>query len=619
MTAISVPWLAEIVRNLGVRPQLVLSGNVRDHYLIASGSDVIILPLAECLWRALEARGFDFLLICDRVSGLSVYPEGAGRVKRANEILGLDQRLDRLTLTKASELLQIATSTTKARITILFPFASRLAQDPTHLSPDEHQFFSICEHLALEAHPLLVEGGPSTPLYNPLIWVVDSENDLPVWFLARNNRIRSIPIPYPEYEDRHAAATRLAPDFPGFADCGELRRYQLIRTFADQTEGLPLQSMDAIVQLARQEIDPVSHEPLPFEKVEEAVLRYKIGASDSPWGRAYLRDRVRGARLEMSACVKGQEAAVDKTLDILKRSIMGLTGAQGSTRTGRPKGVLFFAGPTGVGKTELAKAITKSLFSDPQAYVRFDMSEFAAEHSEARLLGAPPGYIGYGIGGELTNAIRRRPFSVVLFDEIEKAHPRILDKFLQVLEDGRLTDGAGNTVYFSESVLVFTSNLGVSVKGPDGRVEQQITPDSPYVDVDEKVRAAIRDHFNLELRRPELLNRFGDNIVVFDFIRRQAALDIFEMMLANVCQRVADQHRLALTVPPAVQEHLREHCTRDLSHGGRGIGNKIETLFVNPLSRELFDMSLHDCSRITVNSIRVDGQGCRVELTPSFD
>ena len=174
--------------------------------------------------------------------------------------------------------------------------------------------------------------------------------------------------------------------------------------------------------------------------------------------------------------MRGQRQAVTKTIDILMRSVMGLTGAQARSSGNRPRGVLFFAGPTGVGKTELAKTLTQLIFGDDRAYIRFDMSEFAEEHTGARLLGAPPGYIGYDAGGELTNAVREKPFSVVLFDEIEKAHPRILDKFLQILEDGRLTDGRGETAYFSEAILVFTSNLGIFVEDEHGQRVQSVQP-----------------------------------------------------------------------------------------------------------------------------------------------
>ena len=147
-------------------------------------------------------------------------------------------------------------------------------------------------------------------------------------------------------------------------------------------------------------------------------------------------------------------------LDIIKRAVMGVGAPR---RGGRPRGVAFLAGPTGVGKTELAKTITSLLFGDESAYIRFDMSEFSAEHSDQRLIGAPPGYLGYDVGGGLTNAIREKPFSLLLFDEIEKAHPRILDKFLQILDDGVLTSGRGDRVYFSEALIVFTFKSSASI------------------------------------------------------------------------------------------------------------------------------------------------------------
>jgi ATP-dependent Clp protease ATP-binding subunit ClpA len=195
-------------------------------------------------------------------------------------------------------------------------------------------------------------------------------------------------------------------------------------------------------------------------------------------------------------------------LDIIKRAVTGV----GSGRRGnRPRGVAFLAGPSGVGKTELAKAVTSLLFGDENACIRFDMSEFSAEHSDQRLIGAPPGYVGYDAGGELTNAIREKPFSVVLFDEIEKAHPRILDKFLQILDDGVLTSGRGDRVYFSESFIFFTSNLGVFRTDSLGNRVPNISLTSGPDEVRTKVRTEIERYFKISLNRAELLNRIGEN------------------------------------------------------------------------------------------------------------
>ncbi len=151
------------------------------------------------------------------------------------------------------------------------------------------------------------------------------------------------------------------------------------------------------------------------------------------------------------------------------------------------------------------------------------MSEFSQSHSDQRLLGAPPGYVGYEAGGQLTNAVKNNPFCILLFDEIEKAHPSILDKFLQILEDGRMTDGKGETVYFSETIIIFTSNLGIYEVDRDGFREQKVSSDMSYPEVQKAVRHGIERYFKQQLGRPEILNRIGENIVVFDFIREDIA------------------------------------------------------------------------------------------------
>ncbi len=234
--------------------------------------------------------------------------------------------------------------------------------------------------------------------------------------------------------------------------------------------------------------------------------------------------------------------------------------------------------------------MTSLLFGDENAYVRFDMSEFSAEHSDQRLIGAPPGYVGYDVGGELTNAVREKPFSVVLFDEIEKAHPRILDKFLQILDDGILTSGRGDKVYFSETFIIFTSNLGIFKLESDGSRVPNVTQDDDFPKVQSAVKNEIENHFKLILNRPEILNRIGENVIVFDFIRKNVGEEIFESMMDSIISALMENQKIDLSLNEAVKNKLKEACIKDLSHGGRGIRNMIEANFVNPLSRALFDM-----------------------------
>ena len=617
-------WLQELTRSLAVRSQVVLSGNIRDVFLLKSADGDELGPLIECIWRALATQGYEALIRYRPIDGIDVYPpltSSREDLLRFLKLTGEDtdgrngDKCNRVSLSRLPDLLRRVSLATDHRLAFVIDYASRLARSAIHLEPDEHEFFVACEQLSNLAEAIKPRPSDRDYLFNVIIWLVERDNDLPPWFTSAKDRIRSYSIPHPDFDARHTVARAVARKLSGYADCDEPRRDSLCKAFADQTDGLPLSSMNAILQLARRE-------SVPFVDIEEAVLRYKLGVTDNPWRQKHLRLRVSEAEAHITTDrVKGQPAAVSKTLDILKRSIGGLTGAHVSRRSGRPRGILFFAGPTGVGKTELAKAITERLFGDERAYVRFDMSEFSAEHSDARLLGAPPGYVGYDSGGQLTNAVRQRPFSVLLFDEIEKAHPRVLDKFLQILEDGRVTDGAGNTVYFSEAVIIFTSNLGIMVRDSAGGWREHVQPGTPYQQLERSVRQAIENHFKTELRRPELLNRIGDNIVVFNFIERGVGEEIFEMMLKNVTRRVGEEYKAALTLTDHAHAKLREWCVSDLSLGGRGIGNTLEARFVNPLARHLFDASPREGAALVVSDIEEVGgvytvvASCESDLT----
>ena len=613
-------WLQDLSRSLAVRSQFILFGNISDFYLIDIEGTPTLAPMVSCLWEALRVEGYEFLLVYDRVDGIRVHPSSCQEAAASflDEDFADDSGVSVLRVSSKRKLTECLASVVhgndRKRIAFVIDYASRLTTRPQDLSGDEHEFFVSCEKLANTAFPKAVKGAAGPAAYNPVIWLINRENDLPDWFHVGNESIRSLLVPVPDFEARRATAEIIGSRFPDIGDYDAAAQKDLLERFAATTQGLTLKSMDDIRQLAS------GTPPVPLNRIDDAVRCYKVGTLDDPWKKDYVRSRIRSGLEAIRKDVKGQDEAVQRTLDILTRSVMGMSGAHSSRTSGRPRGVLFFAGPTGVGKTELARAVTRLIFDDERAYIRFDMSEFSAEHSDQRLIGAPPGYVGYDVGGELTNALRQRPFSVVLFDEIEKAHPRILDKFLQILEDGRLTDGHGETVYFSEAVIIFTSNLGVYVPVRDerGRIvdrKENVNPKMSYEEVKQNICDHITEHFRYELNRPELLNRLGDNIVVFDFIRPAIAQEIFEKMLNAVLARVQDEHKIAIEVPLPERTRLMEWCTQDLHNGGRGIGNCLETHFVNPLARALFDLpELKTGSRLTVRSITCHQGQYRVKL-----
>jgi energy-coupling factor transporter ATP-binding protein EcfA2 len=599
-------WLRDLVRFLPLKSQFVLSGNVRDLQVIeAQPGAYAPVSLIHALHVELMSAGYAATLTYDLVSGFTAFgrnEEELAAGRNVMERLGLPASTGNAPAGAAllMEALGRFVALDGAPVALIIDFAARLIVRSDAPSEGEHRLFA---HALVQSHCARARPvGPSrTPSFNTIVWIVEREGNLPDWLMIDNPRLRHIAVGKPDGEARAAIAPALLRHMPQGGELDDQGLAAMMREFIEHTEGLLLLDLTAISQLARRENIPVG-------KVANAVRNYKVGVTEDPWQKI-PHDRIRGGEVALTASVKGQDHAVIHVLDMIKRAV---TGVAAHHRGNRPRGVAFLAGPTGVGKTELAKAITRLLFSDERAYIRFDMSEFSAEHADQRLIGAPPGYVGYDAGGELTNAIREKPFSVVLFDEVEKAHPRILDKFLQILDDGVLTSGRGERVYFSEALILFTSNLGIYRLDPQGERVLNVNADEDYPAVQKKVRSEIERHFKQVINRPELLNRIGENIIVFDFIRPAVALQIFDAMVGQTLRDLAGQD-IEIVIEGAARGSLRALCLADLSNGGRGIRNQVEAHLVNPLARALFDAGIGAGSRVAVTAVH-PGKVTRLEL-----
>ena len=286
----------------------------------------------------------------------------------------------------------------------------------------------------------------------------------------------------------------------------------------------------------------------------------------------------------------GQKQAVAVVSDAVRRSRAGLSDPN------RPTGSFLFLGPTGVGKTELAKSLAQFLFDDERSMVRIDMSEYSEKHAVSRLVGAPPGYVGYDEGGQLTEAVRRRPYSVVLLDEVEKAHPEVFDILLQVLDDGRLTDGQGRTVDFRNVILVMTSNLGSQFL-----VDQTMEAEAQKKAVMDVVEASFK---------PEFLNRL-DEVIMFDPLSLEDLSKIVDLQVRQLDERLADR-RLTLDVTPAAREWLAL-TGYDPAYGARPLRRLVQREIGDQLARKILAGEVLDGETVRVDRAAEDADGLTVE------
>jgi hypothetical protein len=370
---------------------------------------------------------------------------------------------------------------------------------------------------------------------------------------------------------------------------------------ASLSDGLRTQDLLSLIALSHEE-------QLGLGKGQFKTLldRFRYGTRENAWIKI-KSETLANASEFLRARVKGQDSVIADVVPTLIRAKLGLTEISSEGESSKPRGVFFFVGPTGVGKTELSKAIAELIFGDENSMVRFDMSEYAEEHQQARLVGAPPGYVGFDQGGQLPNAILEQPFSVVLFDEIEKAHGRILDKFLQILDDGRLTDGMGRTVYFSEAIIIFTSNIGTSprfksassrnaainIPGslPGSTTDQyEQLQDLPYEDLQVHFRNEVKDFFVNHLGRPEILNRIGeDNILVFNFLNNDSVKDqIIQKQVQNLATYLSEKFHVAIKLTPVFCEVLKHHPNGFKRNGARGVRNLLRKLVLDKIAVDIF-------------------------------
>lgn len=589
-------YLYKLLKDLGYNV-VVIYDESKGFYAVSGGQKDLV-AFADLLQEVPGLRITNDMIRCPFSAQGSCYtpsnPESADSARNKND----GQLLDSVCPAAATigEVVTNALRQSDVSVAIIMDMASRYIVSPDQMDLLDVRVYTELQRALRCAEEADTNGSLSK---NLLIFLTNKVNDLPTWFYLNNPDVKAISITTPDAQARleFVSGNQLPQFFQRDIYAEDMRFYtenpsqldKLQKKFVGLTEGFSYSDLIGMRTLCYREHYRMSH-------LANVVDLYRYGVKENKWATVD-RNTIDQLQKDMYANILGQNSALAKVMDVIKRSVVG----RGEVSNNRPKGVLFFAGPTGTGKTETAKALARNIFGDESCCLRFDMAEYKQSHSDQKLLGAPPGYIGYEAGGQLTNAVRDNPFSIILFDEIEKAHPSILDKFLQILDDGRLTDGQGNTVYFSESIIIFTSNKGIvgTVSEVDefgNRIEknkQLIDPKDcvTHKEMQAKVIDGIRNYFKYELGRPELLNRIGeDNIVVYDFIRPDVAESILKLHINRVKADFKDNSEIEIDTS-AIEKVLLEKCCSSevLEYGGRGIRNTVESCLYTPLTRFIYD------------------------------
>ncbi|PQL16138.1 ATP-dependent Clp protease ATP-binding subunit [Veillonella sp. S13053-19] len=580
-------WLERFSRDIGYKSSVIVFGNTSDIMLNPKNSgkfDSVINTIISYI----RDRGYKQIIKWDRVDGID-YSISDDLIDVSNQFVQSespnDYDLGDYDLADNSNqngnhykapdeffpyMLNIMKNSSNKTAFVL-DYSDYIFGNANSLSEKERDYLATLGKVLETGQSYNMLDSNFADIRNIVIIVAHNNAMIPPAFYLNNSMVGSVNIPLPGHKERehfiniNSSCLNITQDI--ISD--KTAKDDLI----DALDGFSLKEIAQLMKLSRQ-----ISEKMSFEKL---INLFKYGEKVSPW-EELSKDKIERIEEELGNRVKGQAFAISKVKDVIIRAYTGFSGLQHSSKQKKPKGTLFFVGPTGVGKTELAKSLASFVFGDENACIRFDMSEYNHEHSDQRLVGAPPGYVGYEAGGQLTNAIKEKPFSVLLFDEIEKAHGRILDKFLQILEDGRLTDGKGETVYFSETIIIFTSNIGAA----------EVSSDMNNIEVKKQFVEKVKNHFIEVLGRPELLNRIGDNIVPFNFIDDpKVFIEIAKIKFKTIEDFVKERYGATIILDNEDKIFHSIALKAGKQNGGRGLLNVMEADIIDRLSKFIFERS----------------------------
>lgn len=564
----------------GIKSCFIIEGNIDDIYPIYDNENKIIKKFASLL--NLLSGIFDFelekgktnLLYCDANIGFGnpLYSNTASLIIKKYEKLTEDEKdiirningkpkkehhSSHKVILNSEIIRKALTEPINAEenenpVTVVLDNASRLCVNSESLNVDESVIFSNIQYAIQNAY-----------IGNTLILICEKADDLPDW-LRKNSNIKKITIPPPSRDIREA----------------------FIKTHISLKEDDDEKSFDKLIDFSdKLQLSELSQINMLYQNSEctlnDAMMIYRFGVKEKLW--LQMKERINNMNIEqeLSKRIKGQKHAISAVANAVRKVSNGMNNLSSNSSNAQPPIRALFAGPTGVGKTEMIKALSEIVYADERAIVRFDCGEYSTEGSEGKLIGSPPGYVGYGNSGELITALKQNPNCILLFDEIEKAHDRVFTLLLGLLDDGRVTSGDGETIYASDAMIFFTSNVGIAkiIKEPTGEKKKivNVGPSASHEELEEIIIKEINNYF-----KPEFIGRLSD-IIAFDYLGESVAIEIMKLKVENIVRNLYEQNKLTLIVNDSVIDYLTSCCKQEENrmYGGRSIKNLVEKTLEN--------------------------------------
>lgn len=605
-------WQKELEKTLNYKNAIILYGNIRDKYLYEEPhveNEYKLLSLKEYLIEFLQRR-FDSLKFYDPIKKITEYSQtqdfqvqredGQSQDKKPSDDLSQTspQRSSPTESTLDRDLVRIRKAlTSQTNLCFIAQYTDKTTPDKPN-SPDEMRLILHMEKIIENIHPT-----------NKLILIYLLLEQIPREFYQNHPKSKVIEVLSPDRTDLKTL----------FKSYYKIKDEEIVQA-VNISDGLKFLEIEQIINSLKG--------GFKIKDFEERVRAYKFGEVKNYWEEVSL-ERLNNAfnYFTQKEGIKGQDEAISKVIKVIIRARVDIQRKTGGNPK-CPRGILFFAGPTGVGKTLTAKKLAKFLFGSEDAFLRFDMSEYSQDFQVTRLYGAPPGYVGYESGGTLTNAVKTRPFSVILFDEIEKAHPRVFDIFLQILSDGRLTDSKGEVVFFSESIVIFTSNLGTrttNTKGesiPERETLEKFIKNNDTEEIRQHFIRSVEYFFQYEISRLELLGRIGmDNIVIFNYIDAGDTMKgMLKHYLANLQKEFNEFYsnttpklNLVMDTEKVVEHLYNQYKERIKGFGGREVENIINERIRDELALQILQAEYQNRSSAII-TIRIEDEQIKFEL-----